>query len=124
MNELPKECGVCEYNHQEGEFLCCCHKDASDGPGIVPARPICPASGRAMWCPLEEAEGAVKGIDVATAIHRTWRERKEAMSQQGGGSPEGLEPIEEIPGWLGFNFQQRGKLNEIIRKVNMLMENC
>jgi len=195
MKELPKECGVCEYNHQEGEFLCCCHKDASDWPGIVPACPICPANGRATWCPLEVADNAVKDINVMTTIapqinphsppgsewtplatqvaasgeriegiihdevgeckrcpHNhlyqmitagsytysgeipclnclsdapvtdTWRERKEAMSQQGGGSIEELEPIEELP--IGHcDITVRKKIDEISRKVNILMEN-
>ena len=52
MKELPNECGECLYNHQEGIYLCCGHDKVSKR-GIVPEVPICPASGRPEWCPIE-----------------------------------------------------------------------
>jgi len=156
LPELPIECGVCEYNHQEGMYLVCCHGDVQGTVDSVnaPVAPMCPSSGRATWCPLKTEDLQIKGevgeckrcphnhlyqmIAAGSytysgeipclnclsdaSVTDTWRERKEAMSQQGGGSIEELEPIEELP--VGHcDITVRKKIDEISRKVNILMEN-
>ena len=111
MHDEMSECKQCQHYSL--------YRMVTDGPYTYSEDMTCLKCSR--FCVLEDK--FVPLSYVATTIHRTWRERKEAMSQQGGWPTviEGLEPIEELP--IGHcDITIRKKIDEIGQKVNRLME--